>query len=104
MKKFNNILFVVLFILSIYGLYLFINHKINKFSNEHKKLIKLIKKEKYLKTLLNSNKKFNKYLIIKSHYADKLLKLNTKFSIALAKKEKAEINYYRTKKYILHKK
>ncbi len=81
-----------------YAIYLMIFKPVNKYTTLNTKLIKLIKKEKYLKTLINSNKKFNKYLIIKSHYADKLLKLNNKFSIALAKKEKAEIAYYKSKK------
>ncbi len=61
----------------------------------NKKLSVLVQREQYLKAVINSNKKFNTYLAIKKHYADKLIKLNTKFTKALASKELAEIKYYK---------
>ncbi len=62
---------------------------------ENKKLSTLVQREMYLKTVINSNKKLNGYLVIKKHYAIKIMQLNTKFAKALASKELAEIKYYK---------
>lgn len=60
---------------------------------ENKKLSTLVQREIYLKAVINSNKKLNDYLAIKKHYANKIMRLNTKFAKALANKEFAEIKY-----------
>ena len=64
----------------------------------HQTYNKLLLREKYLKLLLTNNK-YSGYLAIKSHYEKKLMsyaiKHNDKFTLALAQKEKAELEYYK---------
>ena len=65
----------------------------------NEKLDNLIAKEKYLKIVLTNNK-YSGYLDIKSHYEKRLMAYakrhkGDKFVLALAKKEEAEIQYYK---------
>jgi hypothetical protein len=66
---------------------------------ENEKLNNLIAEEKYLKIVLTNNK-YSGYLAIKSHYEKKLMAYaakhkGDKFALALAKKEEAEVEYYK---------
>ena len=68
----------------------------------HHKIDNLIMKEKYLKIVLTNNK-YSGYLAIKSHYEKKLMAYaikhkGDKFALALAKKEEAEVKYYKRAK------
>lgn len=91
---------ILLFISVIILVFLVISAGVeHRYRFEHKKLNNLVAKEKYLKLILTNNK-YSGYLTIKKHYEEKLMQFadkhkNNKFVLALADKEKAEIDYYK---------
>jgi len=98
MKRFNYIILLIAVAAASYfgGYVINLQAKATKVNN---KLERLITAERYLRDYLQSGR-YEGYLEIKSHYAEKLLKYaethkNNKFVSALAKKEQAEIKYYK---------
>ena len=94
-KSVYNTTILLTIIIIVAGILIVVGIKAGK---EYRKYNNLMTKEKYLKLVLTNNK-YSGYLTIKSHYEKKLMsyaiKYHDKFALALAKKEKAEIEYYK---------
>jgi len=99
MKRFNYIILLIA-VAGYFGGYAFRLHAESMKVNN--RLERLVKTEKCLKKFLQTGK-YKGYLKIKSQYAKKLLKYakshkSNKFVDVLAKKEEAEIKYYKGNK------